>query len=216
VRVVAEGGVGEGYRVYERWLNGLVTHDDIMRERFVESPLAHPSVMFRRPAILALGGYRDRGWPEDYDLWLRAAERGLRFAKVDRVLLAWRDAGKRLSRTDPRYARDAFLRCKAHHLARGPLAGRGEVVIWGAGPTGRRLSRLLADESVTTTGFVDISPRLVGRTRRGAPVKAPADLGAPAGRLLVVAVAARGARELIRHELRERGWNEGVDAFFAA
>jgi hypothetical protein len=39
------------------------------------SPLAHPSVMLRRSAALAIGGYRLQMEPaEDYDLWLRLAE----------------------------------------------------------------------------------------------------------------------------------------------
>jgi GT2 family glycosyltransferase len=40
------------------------------------SPLAHPSVMMRRAAVLAVGGYREAYRnAEDYDLWLRMAER---------------------------------------------------------------------------------------------------------------------------------------------
>lgn len=38
-------------------------------------PLAHPTVMFRRRAVLAVGGYRQAVPAEDYDLWLRLAER---------------------------------------------------------------------------------------------------------------------------------------------
>lgn len=38
-------------------------------------PLAHPTVMFRRSVVVALGGYRRAVPAEDYDLWLRVAER---------------------------------------------------------------------------------------------------------------------------------------------
>lgn len=40
----------------------------------IAPPLAHPTVMFRRSAVLAVGGYRDAVPAEDYDLWLRIAE----------------------------------------------------------------------------------------------------------------------------------------------
>lgn len=40
----------------------------------VAPPLAHPTVMLRRSAVLAVGGYRPRAIVEDYDLWLRLAE----------------------------------------------------------------------------------------------------------------------------------------------
>ena len=63
-----DGGVGEGFRVYERWLNGLLDDESIRRELFVESPLPHPSVMVRRSHLDEAGGYQDAGWPEDYDL----------------------------------------------------------------------------------------------------------------------------------------------------
>ena len=108
------GPVGRGFQLYEEWLNALVCHEDILRERFVESPLPHPTVMARKRVLLAAGGYRDRGWPEDYDLWLRLAERGCRFGKVPRVLLHWRDHGDRLTRNDSRYAVERFLERKAH------------------------------------------------------------------------------------------------------
>jgi glycosyltransferase involved in cell wall biosynthesis len=40
------------------------------------NPLAHPSVMLRRTAVLAIGGYRPAfRHAEDFDLWLRLAER---------------------------------------------------------------------------------------------------------------------------------------------
>ena len=40
----------------------------------------------RRSELVALGGYRERGWPEDYDLWLRYHRAGKLFAKVPEVL----------------------------------------------------------------------------------------------------------------------------------
>lgn len=39
--------------------------------------LHHPSVMMRKDAVLAAGGYRPEFWPaDDFDLWARIAERG--------------------------------------------------------------------------------------------------------------------------------------------
>ncbi len=73
VRHVPVSGVQGGLLRYEEWLNGLIEHDGIMRERFVESPVAHPSVVVRRDVLRDAGGWRDLRWPEDYDLWLRLA-----------------------------------------------------------------------------------------------------------------------------------------------
>jgi len=211
VRHYPRAALGEGAVRYEAWLNGLRSHEQMARERFVESPLAHPSATVRRDMLVAAGGYRDCGWPEDYDLWLRLFEEGVRFAKVERPLHFWREHGARLTRRDARYSTDAFLRCKARHLALGPLSGGRPAVVWGAGRTGRSLARLLLDGGAEITAFIDIDPRKIGGVARGRPVLAPAALpGVLAGDAVVLAaVASRGARGLIRSRLVELGLAEG-------
>lgn len=216
VRCFAARGLEGGYTRYEAWINGLRSHDDMVREIFIESPLAHPSVVYRRAAIVGLGGYRDLGWPEDYDLWLRAARAGLRLDKVPEVLLSWRDEPDRTSRRNPAYSAEAILRCKAHHLAAGPLATARPVVIWGAGPIGARLARALRGRGVTISAFVDIDPRKVGRSRGGASIIPPAALAFLERPFVVAAVGAAGARALIREHLVAGGLVEGADFVCAA
>ncbi|MDH5505666.1 MAG: glycosyltransferase [Anaerolineae bacterium] len=207
--------VRQGYRIYIEWLNSLVSDQDIRREIFVESPLAHPSVMFRRSAVQDLGGYHDYGWAEDYDLWLRLNLAGARFAKLPQVLLDWREHPDRLTRTDSRYSLENFLRAKAHYLVRGPLVGRDAVILWGAGMMGRRLSKHLLREGAPLVVFVDIDPRKIGNTRRGLPIIAPEDLMDWWARfqnpVVLAAVGARGARALIRKRLNDFGLSEGQD-----
>jgi len=195
--------VREGFRLYEEWLNRLSTHDDMARERFIESPVAHPSVMVRTDILRDTGGWWDVEWPEDYDLWLRLFESGVVFAKIERTLLFWREHGSRLTRNDPRYSTAAFLRCKAHHLARGPLTGVSNIVLWGAGRTGRRISKYLLAEAVPIGAVVDIDPAKIGGTLRGIPVISPDELPSHLGgdAVILAAVASRGARNLIRAEL---------------
>ena len=211
VRHFPSGSVAMGFRLYEEWLNSLLTHDEMARERFIESPVSHPSVMVRREVLSEIGGWRDVDWAEDYDLWLRLFEAGAIFAKLDRTLFFWREHGERLTRTDRRYSVPTFLRCKAHYLARGPLKHAGDVILWGAGQTGRRLSRFLLEEGVTITAVVDIDRNKIGGTLRGIGVISPDDLPAHLNHNTVVlaAVASRGARDLIRARLVELGLDEG-------
>jgi len=212
--------VRQGFQVYIDWLNSLLTDEDIRREMFVESPLPHPSVTFRREVVLAAGGYQERGWPEDYDLWLRMYLAGVRFAKLEDVLLEWREHPGRLTRTDGRYSLENFLRAKAHYLASGPLVGRDAVIVWGAGMMGRRLSKQLVRQGVPLVAFVDIDPRKIGRTRRGLPIIPPEALLDWWKRYeklaLLAAVGARGARPLIRQQLVALGLREGQDWWSAA
>jgi glycosyltransferase involved in cell wall biosynthesis len=210
--------VGEGFRIYEAWLNSLVTPESIARERFVESPVAHPSAMVRREPIESVGGYRDFGGPEDYDLWLRLLEGGVKISKINRFLYFWREHGERLTRVDGRYSVENFLRCKARFLLSGPLAGSRRVVVWGAGQTGRRLSKHLLRGDAPLEVFVDIDPEKIGRTMRGLPIIGVEDLPALLGdgTVVLAAVASRGARELIRTQLDGLGLREGADYWCVA
>lgn len=212
--------VGPGLRRYLAWQNALLDDAAIRREIFIESPFTHPSVVFRREAVLAVGGYRDPGWPEDYDLWLRLYLAGARFGKVPQVLLRWRERPHRLTRIDPRCSGENFQRAKAFYLAHGPLAERDAVFLWGAGPTGRRLGRLLLAFGVPVRAYLDIDPKKIGRTRHGLPIHAPEDLPrlwrAARRPALVAAVGALGARALIRQRLTVQGLREGEDWWFAA
>jgi chromate transport protein ChrA len=157
-------------RRYERWLNSLVTHEQIARDLFVESPLAHPTAMLLARTLRSLGGYRDQGWPEDYDLWMRAYAAGLRFAKVPRCLYWWRERADRLSRVHGAYSPAAFRRCKVHHLKALHLCEESVVTIWGAGKEGKALARHLRRENIAIAAFVDVDPRKIGMTVLGAPV----------------------------------------------
>ena len=205
VKTFPREDVGQGLRIYEDWLNQLVRHEDIAREIFIESPLANPSAMVRRQEILDLGGYCEHGWPEDYDLWLRYFVAGRRFAKVPEVLLCWREHPGRVTHTDSRYSVENFLRAKAFYLSQGPLREPRDLLVWGAGKTGRRLSKHLIRGGFRPHAFVDIATAKIGKTLRGIPIIGVADLPALWRQLerpvLLIAVASRGARALIRAEL---------------
>jgi glycosyltransferase involved in cell wall biosynthesis len=204
-------GVGEGFLIYERWLNSMMNHRQMARQRFIESPLAHPSATIRSTVLMDAGGYRDHGWPEDYDLWLRLFHRGVRFAKLDRPLFFWREHPKRLTRRNPRYSTDAFLRCKARYLSIGPLHGSKRVIVWGAGQTGRRLARYLIAQGVIIDAFMDIDKDKIGRRARGRPILSLSRLPeiVSSETVVLAAVASRGARQLIRQRLGEFGLAEG-------
>jgi glycosyltransferase involved in cell wall biosynthesis len=196
----------DGARRYERWINAITSAEDVEREVFVECPIPHPTLMLRRAAVDAVGGYVDPGWPEDYDLVLRLWAARWRLANVDAVLLDWRESPDRLSRRDPRYAEDAFRRCKVHYLGH-RLAGRA-VLVWGAGPVGKAFARALQAAGHRVAAFVELDPRKIGQEIHGAPVVAPASLGAFVGCYCVAAVGAAGARDDIRRMLSQAGWSE--------
>jgi hypothetical protein len=208
-----------GYARYVDWTNTLLTPQDIGLGRFRESPLAHPSVMFRRELPRRHGAYAEGDFPEDYELWLRWLDAGVAMAKLDRALLTWNDAPGRLSRRNGRYCMEKFYATKARWLARWLAVNNPrhpEIAVIGAGKVSRKRAELLTGHGVHIAAYVDIDPRKVGRTVHGRPVLHRDELPEP-GRLFAVSyVASHGAAEEIREFLEDRGWRMGRDFLLAA
>ena len=214
VRIFPRRTTSARLREYETWLNGLSSADDVSRDAFIECPVAHPTLMMRRE--MALLRYHDCGWPEDYDLVLRALATGFRIAVVPHRLLAWRDRPQSASRSDARYSIEQFTRCKAHYLARGYLADVDAYVLWGYGDTGRRLRAALAAHSKHPSHIVEVKQSRIGQRIHGAPVIAIPDLVAHRGRRLIVSVARAEPRAQIRAALASMQFVEGRDYLCAA
>lgn len=204
-----------GYRRHVDWLNSLQTHDVILARRFIDSPLAHPSVLFRRGVVLDNGGYLDGDFPEDYDLWLRLLDRGVRMDKIPETLLEWRDSPGRLSRTDTRYRPEAFARLKADWFAawwkRQP-AGR-DLWLWGAGLESRKRARPLLTQGLPCKAWIDIDPKKIGRNLYGLPIHSVEDLPAPDRAVVLILAGAWDVREIILAQLQERHFREGRNCF---
>lgn len=58
-------------------------------ERYLKrrSPFSHMSVMFRKSAVLAAGSYQSVPYFEDYDLWIRMAQKGFKGANLPVTLV---------------------------------------------------------------------------------------------------------------------------------
>jgi glycosyltransferase involved in cell wall biosynthesis len=208
--------VSPNMRAYGAWLSSLTTWERLHRDRYVESPLCHPSVALRRAALEAVGGWEDGDFPEDYQLWLKLLAAGHRLRAIEPVLLRWRDGPARLTRTDGRYSPRRQLWLKAEFLARELKAGGARCAIWGAGELGLPLMRELRSRGVEVTALLDVNPRKVGQRVDGVEVRPVEWLRGPGEVHVVAAVGAKGAREEIRAHLAARGWREGPDFTCAA
>ena len=214
VEYLGDARRNRGLAVFVKWSNSLVTPRDIELYRFVETPFVHPSVMFRRKLTERLGTYGDGPFPEDYELWLRWIEGGVRMAKLEETLLSWRERPDRLTRTDSRYSVEAFYRTKAPYIYRwlekhNPL--HPNVIVWGSGRISRQRLRFLTDLGVRVEAYVDIDPRKIGYRIEGARVITPDELPAPGACFVLQWVASRGARAEIEAELTSRGFRLGRD-----
>ncbi|MCA9782062.1 MAG: glycosyltransferase [Calditrichaeota bacterium] len=202
-----------GYARHVDWLNSLISEREIRNGRFIDAPLAHPSVMFRRSVLDRHGGWRDGMFPEDHELWLRWLDAGVRMEKLPQCLLCWRDSPERLSRRDPRYSAEAFAVLKLPWLLRELERVRaGRVLIsWGAGRESRKRLR-----GVLLDGWIEIHPGRVGQRILGAPVVHRDSLPAPDRAFVLLNVGRVGAREEIMPRLAAAGYRDGLDCLAIA
>jgi glycosyltransferase involved in cell wall biosynthesis len=86
IAVIDGTGAIQGHRRFP------LTHDDIMEALPRCVPLSHPSVMYRKEAVLDAGGYQHEEYPhvDDYELWSRLALGGRRFANLPEALVRYR------------------------------------------------------------------------------------------------------------------------------
>ncbi len=208
-----------GYAHYVQWTNTLLRHEDISKGRFRESPFAHPSVMFRRELESRHGGYKAGDFPEDYELWLRWLQAGVRMEKLPQTLFVWNDPPRRLSRTDPRYDSRRFYEVKADYLARWLVAHNPHhphVQVLGAGRVSRKRAAYLCGHGIEITAYYDIDPRKVGHVVQGRPVLHRERIPPPGSAFLLSYVASRDAAAEIACFLLNRGHQEGKDFLLAA
>ena len=214
VRIFPRSDMTPRLREYEVWLNSLSTPAAVACDAYVECPVAHPTLVMRRE--VARLGYRDQGWPEDYDLVLRLITGGHSVGVVPRRLVAWRDRADGLSRSSSVYAVEQFVACKAYFLAGGFLKHIAKYVLWGYGDTGRRLRAALAVHGKTPSHIVEVKASRIGQRIHDAPVIPVEALSSLRGVPIVVSVARAAPRAEIRTALGRMGFTECVDFLCAA
>lgn len=84
-----------------------VSAADIRRRMLISSPLAHPTVAFRKKFWIESRGYLGGFVSEDFDLWLRALSRGATIINIPEALVRYRVHGAQSSRSRLGYAETA-------------------------------------------------------------------------------------------------------------
>ena len=203
-----------GMRWFTQWQNAILTPHDHYVKRFVDAPLAHPTVLFRRELVEQHGGYDNGPLPEDHELWLRWMDARVRFAKLPEELLTWNDHAQRLSRTHANYSVDAFFTTKAKWLAKWLKRKLNErpVIIAGTSGICRERARLLEAEGISIHAFTDVKPRVVP----GYEFVPHNELPASGEAFIVSFISQRGTGDRIAEFLVSRGLAEGKDFVLAA
>lgn len=83
-----------------------------------DNPFVHSSMLLRRGAVLAVGGYCEdlsRQPPEDYELWSRMARAG-KLANIAETLTAYREVAGSMSRTGPNPFLEKVIKIGAENI----------------------------------------------------------------------------------------------------
>ncbi len=145
LRMFPAHATSAGMRRWAAWHDRLLAHEEMRREALIDSPLCHGTSMMRREWLERVGGWRERGWAEDVDLWLRLFTAGARFAKLPRVLYGWRQHPGSATRRDPRYRRAPYLALRREFLLDGVLRGASRATLVGVGRSLAEWTELLRD-----------------------------------------------------------------------
>jgi glycosyltransferase involved in cell wall biosynthesis len=152
-----------GFEIYVEWQNRIMEHEDILSNRFVDSPIIHPSIMARKSAFEKFGYYSTEELPEDYELWLRWLDKGATFGKLHEKLLVWNDTPRRLTRSHPNYYKDRFFQTKAKYFAKWYQQefsdGKPDIWILGSGRLVFQRSSWLSVYGLDIKGFVNIKSK---------------------------------------------------------
>lgn len=199
-----------GFAHFVDWQNSLQSPEEISRNRFRDTPVCHPTTMFRREAVDRWGPYADGDFAEDWELWLRWLHNGALMEKLPQTLLVWNDAPGRATRTDGRYAAEACDRLRALWLARhlerhNPF----HPLVWviGGGRMARRRLAPLWRLGVRPAAYIDIDAKKIGNVVGGVPVLGRQALPEPGRCRILNALTAHGAAEEAASWLEQRGYS---------
>jgi glycosyltransferase involved in cell wall biosynthesis len=163
VKYFSSGELGNGYKQYEKWLNGLVSNGDYFSEIYKECPIPSACWMMRRKTLESIDGFDDLQYPEDYHLAFKMYQHKLKVKGVQEVLHFWRDHEQRSSRVDPNYKDNRFLELKTSQFLRIDHRDTQKLVLWGAGKKGKEIAKILESEKIDFDWWTN-NERKVGKT----------------------------------------------------
>lgn len=103
-------------------------NEDIYRYMKSRCAFNHPTVMFRKSAVLSVGNYKDWFWNEDYYLWIRMMMNGCVMANLPDVLVNMRSGLDQYSRRGGKRYFDSEIGIKKLMLDNG-LITKSEYLI---------------------------------------------------------------------------------------
>ncbi len=213
VQFFGEDGVGDGYRKYEAWLNGLAASGRHFEEIYRENVLPSPVWMAWHNDLVLAVAFEEDIYPEDYDLTFRLRHSGCKIIATAELLHHWRERPDRTSRTDPKYLDNSYLDLKTQWFLKTDFDEKRPLVLWGAGRKGKRLAALLRTGGVPFRWVCD-QPNKWGHEVSGVKMENYEVILQIPDVQVIVAVAAVEGQAFILDSMRQNGKEMGRDFWF--
>lgn len=213
VKYFSENELGEGFKNYENWMNGLTLIGNNFSEIYKECVIPSPCWMVYREDLEKCDGFSPTRYPEDYDLTFRFYLSGLKPIPCDKVLHHWRDYPTRTSRTDEHYADNTFIAIKTHYFLKRELDHSKNLVLWGAGKKGKAVAQLLINQNIDFYWICD-NPKKIGKQIYNKELLAFNDLDNIVNSQSIVTVANSNAQKEIVQYFEDRNQVSMKDFYF--
>ncbi len=145
-------------RPYIDWTNQIINEKDIYQKRFVNSTLLQSTLLFRKELISRFGLFEDGEFPEDYEMFLRWMNQGIRVCKLEEELTNWYDDIQRLSRRHIRYNSSAAIKIKSMYFNRwykSYFRTPPDILVWGSKDVTRKQIGKLESEGFNIAGYIN-------------------------------------------------------------
>lgn len=202
VKYFSDEGLKDGYRYYEKWLNGLTANGSNYSDIYRECVIPSPCWMVFREDLDECGAFSSDVYPEDYDLCFRFYGNGLKPIPCSEVLHHWRDHSFRSSRNDPNYADNRFLDLKLHWFLKLDYQPQKTLVVWGAASKGKALAKGLLAAGVDFRWMCN-NPNKINKHVYDTLIGDVATIGSLENRQVIVAVANKTEQAEIREQLTD-------------
>ena len=194
VRYFSEGNLENGFIKYADWLNSLCKTGAHETYLFKECVIASPNWMAYKTDLCEINAFQDEVYPEDYHLVFKMFEKQFKVVSSDKVTHLWRDHPLRASRTLEQYKDSKFYVLKVRYFLR--FYGKENIILWGTGPSGKRLAKVLLDQGIVFK-WVTSNSKKIGKVIYTVPVEHFDALKEVEKGNVMIAVTQRGGMDAI-------------------
>lgn len=212
VEYFSDGQLGEGYKRYAEWLNGLTATGENFSEIYKECVVPSPCWMIFKEDLNSCGAFDSDLYPEDYDLCFRFFMNGLKCIPSSEVLHYWRDHSERASRNDEHYLDNRFTEIKVKYFIKSWKEAKRPIVLWGAGKKGKLIAARFIQNKIDFH-WITNNEKKIGLSIYDHPIKGPESFSHIKQPLLIVAIASPGDQKDLLDLPDIRPLRKGTDLF---